>query len=183
MIIEQDLTQTSDTREKIPAGNYECVIKGEQTKPPKNPETKGQNLVLDLEIVNHPEHSGRSLTHYVFLPADTSRKDALTGVKRVFLSAGIPVGRGMDTRLLVGKTIAVRVDNGVIKDDRSGQLKETYSVGEVYIPADNVQINRGNGGVAPQSSAASVANILGGAPAPAPATPTPTPVPTSPLPA
>lgn len=200
-LIQADLTQTPDVRLKIPAAIYEARIDKVEVKDPRTkPDgtvTPGKNVVIEMTIVNHEEQAGREITHYVFIPADLKRKDALTGIKRVFLSAGIPISpQGMDTDHLVGRTILIRVDNGTFKDERSGVVKETYNVGEIYIPSDNAKPGGAvGGGHMPGQTATpmSIDAVIGGAtPAPAvaaapqaapqPVPPTPVPVGATPVP-
>ena len=139
MLIQGDMTQAPDRRTIVPAGFYEANILSVTDQPPKNAETKGTTIVVGLKIVNNPDPdvNGREMNGYTFIPQDLSRKDALTGIKRIFLSAGIQIQPGgMNTQWLVGRTVRIHVTNGTVKDDRSGTVRETANVNEFLIPGE-----------------------------------------------
>lgn len=163
-LLNIDLSQTPDQRQVIKAGIYGFVIRGVQTKAPNNPATKGMNLVFDIEVVQPADSPdvGRSIDYYVFLPADSKRADAFTGLKRIALSAQVPMQGGINTDHFVGKMIIASVFNGTRKDEQTGMMKETYGIGEVFIPSDNVR--PGQGGVAGANGPQGVdpASLLGG---------------------
>jgi hypothetical protein len=143
MLIQADMSQAPDVRLIIPANFYDAQILAIEDKPPSKPETKGTVLHIQMRI-NKPEAPdvhGREITGYGFIPADLTRKDALTPVKRIFLSAGLPIDpRGMDTRNLIGRVVKIRVDNGIDKDPRTGVQKEFSSVGDFMIPGEVMQM-------------------------------------------
>lgn len=160
MLINADFSQVPDVRTVVRAGIYAFRIDATKDVPPKDPKTQGTNVVLDVTIVA-PETSpdiGARMTHYVFIPADSQRKDAYTGIKRVFMSAGLPVNGPLNTAHLPGRTIVGLVTNGTRKDEQSGLVKETYQISDIYIPSDNIKL-----GETPGPS-----QVLGGVPGMAP---------------
>jgi hypothetical protein len=168
MLINADLNTVPDTRPLVPAGIYEMRIMEVSEKAPQNAATKGINIVTKLEVINHPEHNGRQMTLYTFITDDAGQKDRFTGVKRLFLSAGIPlVSTGMNTNDLAGKVITVEVTSGTYPDKNTGVMKESSNISRVFIPSDNVKPGHAPGG-ATLSNNVDISSVIGGTPAPEP---------------
>lgn len=165
MFIAIDLNTVPDKPIMIPSGIYNFRIMSVEEKAPQNVNTKGVNIVLKLEVVSHPEQEGRQMTYYVFIAHDSKREDNYTGIKRVFLSAGVSISSaGMNTNELVGKVITASVVAGIFVDKTTKIQRESANIGTVFIPADNVK----PGDLPPDHavtsvvSAADVSAVLGG---------------------
>lgn len=111
----------------VPAGIYQLLI---LTAPTIEPTVKGigQKIVVDMQIADEGENLGRRISDHISVKMTTK-------IKRLALSAGIPVGaEGLDLTMLEGQTVTAKVVTRTYVDPVSGETKETSSVADYIIP-------------------------------------------------
>lgn len=131
-----------DTIPKIPNGIYDLKINGWKINPPKPSQSKpgemtAPQLELELEIKNAPtitvdekpyDLNGRKLRDWISQKMETR-------LKRLFLSAGAPVGaNGADCKLLSDKIVRAVIVNTVSQKD--GVTREFPNIQDYLIPGD-----------------------------------------------
>lgn len=141
MLIEADFSAVPDVIKPIGGGLYDLLIQTVEVKPPKDPTTLGNNIILKLEVVNEGPNRGRTITDYIFISSDPNmtpdqRNRNLSGIKRVALSAGLDISNGINVPLLQSKIVKAAVANGIYKDEKTGVTKETANVAKYFIPTD-----------------------------------------------
>jgi hypothetical protein len=174
MLIEADLTKAPDQMQSIPSAIYKFrIVEVAEKSPKQKPDgtvADGMNIVLSLEIIDHEEQAGRKKDLYVFIPRVAKRDDAYTQIKRIFLSAGIPVtGSGMNTNDLLGKVITAEVREEIYENPVTKMKSKSANIATIFIPSDNVQASSN---AATPAAPADLSSVLGGASVPQ-ATPAP----------
>jgi len=126
-LIQGDFTAVPDEIVDVPAGTYKARI----TKIPEEEDTKDglkRKVVVEMKIEQpeNPEVHDRLLWDHIGLAAKTR-------LKRVFMSAGIPItSAGLDTADLLDAVVTVRVKARSYKDD-AGNVKQTSGIDDYIV--------------------------------------------------
>ena len=111
----------------VRSGIYDFQILKAEVRENKNKD--GLNLVIDAKITSDGQYKGRSRTMYLSTKMETQ-------MKRLCLSAGVPVGAtGFNTDDLVGKIFKAAVQSTTYKND-AGMQKEGWDISDYLIPGD-----------------------------------------------
>jgi hypothetical protein len=141
MLIEADFSAVPDVVLPITPGIYDFQVIEVTTKQPKNPETKGTNVIVKLVVHSDGPNKGRFITDYIFVSRDPNqsveeRNRGLVPLKRLALAAGIPLtNNGLNVMDIQGKIVKAQVNPNVYKD-ASGVTKESTNIGKYFIPGD-----------------------------------------------
>jgi hypothetical protein len=148
MLIEANFNEVPDKVLAIPTGIYDLLCEKIEVKAP-NPRTDGKptaignNVVFSWTVAQEGPNKGRKITDYIFISADPKltadeRARNLVGIKRVAMSAGIPVGpNGLNVMEIQGKVVKAQITTSVGPSYRNPAIQvEQSNISKYFIPGD-----------------------------------------------
>lgn len=148
MFIEANFAEVPDKVLAIPSGVYDLLCEKIEVTDPKpktdgRPPTIGKNIVLSWTVQSEGPNRGRKITDYVFISSDSKltadeRARNLVGIKRVAMSAGVPVtANGLNVMEIQGKVVKAQITTAVVPSFRNpAVMVEQSNISKYFIPGD-----------------------------------------------
>ena len=127
-LLEGDFTQVPDVVVPIPGGTYTArIINAPQPEPTKDGLKQKIVLEMQIDMPENPEVHGKKLKDHIGLAAQTK-------IKRIFLSAGLPIStEGLNTDDLFDQIVTIRVKPRAYKDQETGETRQASGVDDYII--------------------------------------------------